>query len=211
VSANTQINGTWTGWYIQTANGYEGKSDLDLYNNWYNFTGLQQEDNDSMQFYQSMQRYYNYPYFNEPLLSYIKETFTPFVDSVKAQSVGKLTPEQTQTYFGNFYSIMQSAQPVFNNNDRMEIQDHDFYQNLQLFKYHSGISQQGIYTLSFGLNPENYQPSGSQNFSRLDYQQFRINIFDTFPNEDKFNCYMYALNYNVFRIIGGIGSTVFSN
>jgi hypothetical protein len=187
------------------------RDDLDLYNNWYNFTGLQQEDNDSMQFYQSMQRYYNYPYFNEPLLSYIKETFTPFVDSVKAQSVGKLTPEQTQTYFGNFYSIMQSAQPVFNNNDRMEIQDHDFYQNLQLFKYHSGISQQGIYTLSFGLNPENYQPSGSQNFSRLDYQQFRINIFDTFPNEDKFNCYMYALNYNVFRIIGGIGSTVFSN
>jgi hypothetical protein len=187
------------------------QDNLYLYNDWYNFTGLSQENYQSMEFYQSMQRFYNYSYFNEPLLSYIKETFTPFVNDIKSQSVYKLTPQQAQTFFGNFYSIMQSAQPVFNNNDRMEIQDHDFYQNLQLFKYHSGIPQQGIYILSFGLKPEDFQPSGTQNFSRLDYQEFRINIFNTYPIEQRFNCYFFALNYNVLRIIGGIGSTVFSN
>jgi hypothetical protein len=187
------------------------QDNLDLYNDWYNFTGLSQEDYQSFQYYQYMQKFYNYGHFNEPLLSYIKQTFTPFVNSVKAQSVSQVPPQLAQTYFGNFYSIMESAQPIFNNNDRMEIQDHDFYQNLQLFKYHSGLSQQGIYILSFSLNPEDYQPSGSQNFSRLDNQEFRINIFDTFSNEQKFNCYMYGINYNVFRIIGGMGSTVFSN
>jgi hypothetical protein len=93
----------------------------------------------------------------------------------------------------------------------MEIQEHDFYQNLQIFKYHSGYSKDGIYVLSFALNPEEFQPSGTQNFSRLDYQEFRVNIFNTYPIEQKFNCYMYAINYNVFRIIGGMGSTVFSN
>jgi hypothetical protein len=182
---------------------------LDQYNDWYNFTGLEYDK--SFAYWQSVLKYYTYKYYNEPLLGYIKENFTNFVNSVKAQSVDKLTPEQTQTYFGDYYSIMQSAQPVFNNNDRMEIQEHDFYQNLQLFKYHSGISQNGIYTLSFGLKPEDHQPSGTQNFSRLDYQEFRINIFNTYPIEQKFNCYMYAINYNIFRIIGGMGSTVFSN
>jgi hypothetical protein len=93
----------------------------------------------------------------------------------------------------------------------MEIQDQDFFQNLQVFKYHTGASQQGIYVLSFALNPEEQQPSGTQNFSRLDYQEFRINVYNTYPVEEKFNCYMYARNYNVFRIIGGIGSIVFAN
>ncbi len=183
--------------------------DLDLSNDWYNFTGLR--DNDSFNYYQSMQQFYCLQHFNEPLLSYIKENFTDFVNSVKAQSVYKLTNQQTQTYFGNYYSIMQSAQPVFNNNDRMEIQDHAFFENLQLFKYHTGLTPHGIYILSFGLKPEDSQPSGTQNFSRLDYQEFRINIFNTYPIELRFNCYMYAMNYNVFRIIGGMGSTVFSN
>ena len=182
---------------------------LDQYNDWYNFTGL--EEHRSFEYWQSQLKYYNLQHFNDPLLSYIKENFTQFVNNVKAQSVDKLTPEQTQTYFGNYYSIMESAQPVFNNNDRMEIEDHDFYQNLQIFKYHSGLSQNGIYVLSFALKPEEHQPSGTQNFSRLDYQEFRINIFNTYPIEQKFNCYMYAINYNVFRIIGGMGSTVFSN
>ena len=187
------------------------QDNLDQYNDWYNFTGLNNQDSNSFAYWQSQLQFYNYNEYNEPLLGFIKETFTNFVNDVKAQSVYKLTPEQTQTYFGNYYSIMQSAQPVFNNNDRMEIMDHDFYQNLQMFKYHSGISQEGIYVLSFALKPEEHQPSGTQNFSRLDYQEFRVNIFNTYPIEQRFNCFMYAVNYNVFRIIGGMGANVFSN
>ena len=187
------------------------RDDLDLYNDWYNFSGLNDDINRSFEFWQSEMRYYTYPFYLEPQLSYIKENFTNFVNSVKAQSVYKLTNQQAQTYFGNYYSIMESAQPVFNNNDRMEIQDHSFYENLQLYKYHSGFTPQGVYILSFGLAPEENQPSGTQNFSRLDYQEFRINIFNTYPIELRFNCYMYAVSYNVFRIIGGMGSTVFSN
>ena len=185
--------------------------DLDQSNDWYNFTGLKSDDSNSMLYWQSILKNYNYPNYNEPLLSYVKENFTNFVNNVKSQSVYKLTPEQTQTYFGNFYSIMESAQPVFNNNDRMELMDHDFYQNLQLFKYHNGITPNGIYILSFALRPEEHQPSGTQNFSRLDSQEFRINIFNTYPIELRFNCNMYAVSYNVFRIMGGIGSTVFAN
>ena len=182
---------------------------LDQSNDWYNFSGI--PENNSFQYWQSTQVYNGFQEYNEPLLEYIKNNFTDFVNQIKTTALNGLTPQQTQTYFGNYYSIMQSAQPVFNNNDRMEIQNQDFFQNLQAFKYHTGASQQGIYILSFALNPEEQQPSGTQNFSRLDYQEFRINIFNTYPIEEKFNCYMYARNYNVFRIIGGIGSIVFAN
>lgn len=183
--------------------------DLDQTNDWYNFSGL--TNNNSLEYWQSLMKLYTYTPNNDALKSYVKETFNTYINDIKAQSVGKLVPVQTQTYFGDYYSIMESAQPVFNNNDRMEIQEHDFYQNLQLFKYHTGISHQGIYILSFALKPEDNQPSGTQNFSRLDYQEFRVNIFNTYPIEQRFNCYMYAVNYNVFRIIGGIGATVFAN
>jgi hypothetical protein len=183
--------------------------DLDQYNDWYNFTGLHLHN--SLKYYQSQLKYYGLQEFYEPELSYIKENFTNFVNGIKAQSVYKLQGAQAQTYFGDFYSIMETAQPVFNNNDRMEIEEHDFYQNLQLFKYHSGYTPPGVYILSFALKPEDYQPSGTQNFSRLDYQEFRVNIFNTYPIEKRFNCMMWAVNYNVFRIIGGMGSTVFSN
>jgi hypothetical protein len=185
------------------------RDDLYLSNSWYNFTGLPTKG--SFQYWQMNLPLFGLQHYYQPELTYIKENFSDYVNSVKAQSVYKLTPEQTQTYFGDYYSIMQSAQPVFNNNDRMEIQDKDFYQNLQMYKYHSGFVKEGIYILSFALKPEELQPSGTQNFSRLDNQEFRINIFNTYPIEQRFNCYMWAINYNVFRIMGGIGATVFSN
>jgi len=182
---------------------------LDETNDWYNFSGIQHKD--SLAFYQSQLQYYNLQYTNEPLQSYINNNFSSFITNLKNESVNKLTNEQTQTYFGNYYSIMESFQPIFNNNDRMETQEHDFYENLQTFKYHSGNPSKGIYTLSFALNPEEHQPSGTQNFSRLNSQQMKINIFNTYPKQQNFNCYMYAINYNVLTIIGGIGSTTFSN
>ena len=49
--------------------------------------------------------------------------------------------------------------------------------------------------------------------SRINEQQLRLNIFETPRYEgqtDKFDLHLYAINYNVFRIMGGIGQIVFS-
>ena len=50
--------------------------------------------------------------------------------------------------------------------------------------------------------------------SRINKQEFSVNIFDTDNtpfNNDKFDLHFFAVNYNVFRIMGGIGQIVFSN
>ena len=109
---------------------------------------------------------------------------------------------------------MRYANLKFNGNERFAIRQKEYFQNLQIYKYHSGTGQNGLYIYSFSLNPEEDQPSGSCNMSRINEQQLYIYIYDT-ENElsktDKFDLHLYAPNYNVFRIMGGIGSIVFSN
>lgn len=114
----------------------------------------------------------------------------------------------------DYYSIMKDAKLIFNGHDRFEIQDRTFFENLQVYKYHTGSSRRGLYVYSFSINPEKEQPSGTCNMSRINEQQLRLNIFETPRYEgqtDKFDLHLYAINYNVFRIMGGIGQIVFSN
>ena len=66
----------------------------------------------------------------------------------------------------------------------------------------------GVY--SFALKPEEHQPSGTCNFSRIDsailtgnYCPYTANTTDTL--------YVYAVNYNVLRIMSGMGGLSYSN
>ena len=62
-----------------------------------------------------------------------------------------------------------------------------------------------INVYSFALKPEEHQPSGTCNFSRIDSAQL---IFNT-ANGESFN--IYAVNYNVLRIMSGMGGLAYSN
>jgi hypothetical protein len=62
-----------------------------------------------------------------------------------------------------------------------------------------------INVYSFALKPEEHQPSGTCNFSRIDNAQL---IFNT-ENGEVFN--IYAVNYNVLRIMSGMGGLAYSN
>ena len=62
----------------------------------------------------------------------------------------------------------------------------------------------GVY--SFALKPEEHQPSGTCNFSRIDNAQLEIigGAAGSEPN-------VYAVNYNVLRIMSGMGGLAYSN
>ena len=61
-----------------------------------------------------------------------------------------------------------------------------------------------INVYSFALKPEEHQPSGTCNFSRIDNAQL---IFSADTGVDK----VYAVNYNVLRIMSGMGGLAYSN
>ena len=72
----------------------------------------------------------------------------------------------------------------------------------------------GLYNYCFSHDPENDQPTGGVNLSMINNPQMLIKIYDTemYDNKlDKFELHLYAVKYNIFRIMGGIGSVVFSN
>ena len=61
---------------------------------------------------------------------------------------------------------------------------------------------------SFALNPEENQPSGTCNFSRIDNATLELSLED---NLDATKVSVYALNYNVLRIMSGMGGLAYSN
>ena len=78
-----------------------------------------------------------------------------------------------------------------------------------------GLNPINVY--SFALNPEEHQPSGTCNFSRIDTTTL---VFDsvttggdgTFPTKNyPYSFRSYAVNYNIFRIMSGMGGLAYSN
>jgi len=66
-----------------------------------------------------------------------------------------------------------------------------------------------VYCYSFALKPEEHQPSGTCNFSRIDtaYLQSDVN----FANGSGDSLKVFAINYNVLRIMSGMGGLAYSN
>ena len=74
--------------------------------------------------------------------------------------------------------------------------------------------RQYIYSYSFALSPEEHQPSGTCNFSRIDNAvlQLKYNKANqTALNANSLNLNVYAVNYNVLRIMSGMGGLAYSN
>lgn len=116
--------------------------------------------------------------------------------------------------FNNMNNIMYSAKLIFNGNDRFALKDNNFFNYLQPYKYHSNTPSSGVNVYSFALNPEELQPSGTCNISRLNSLQLELNtrsINSSNIYDFGYEIFVFALNINVLRIIGGIGGLVFSN
>ena len=96
---------------------------------------------------------------------------------------------------------------VLNGQDRFKEQSGKYFNQVQPFNHHSGSPMPGIYSYSFALKPEEHQPTGTCNFSRIDNAQVSIK-----PNSGRCDTlHMFATNYNVLRIQSGMGGLAFSN
>jgi len=97
---------------------------------------------------------------------------------------------------------------VLNGQDRFKEQAGKYFNSYQPYVYHTGVPYPGIYAYSFALQPEEHQPTGTCNFSRIDNAQVAINIKGcaTTPLQR-----MFAVNYNILRIQSGMGGLAFSN
>jgi hypothetical protein len=82
---------------------------------------------------------------------------------------------------------------------------------VQPYQFHTVIPfDDFVYSYSFSFHPEDVQPSGSMNASRLDNITIQLNMnSDVTPARGPGNCRVYGLNHNVLRIIDGFGGLLF--
>ena len=118
---------------------------------------------------------------------------------------------------GNVYTPNSSCGPmasfrlILNGQDRFKDQSGKFFNQVQPSWHHTGSPYPGIYCYSFALKPEEHQPTGTCNFSRIDNSQVSISMKPGLTFSAGSNLDMYAVNYNVLRIQSGMGGLAFSN
>ena len=110
---------------------------------------------------------------------------------------------------------------VLNGHDRFAARPVKYFCQTQVWQHHTGTPVKGdartaaasglasvteIAVYSFALKPEEHQPSGTCNFSRIDNAQLRATAGTATANMQ-----IYAVNYNVLRIMSGMGGLAYSN
>ena len=102
-----------------------------------------------------------------------------------------------------------TAKFLFNGHDRFDERESFYFREVQSFATHSRSPNKHIYLYSFGLKPEEHQPSGTCNFSRLDNSNLNL-TFDS-NNTEESEIKVYGVNYNVLRVMSGMAGLAYSN
>ena len=104
-----------------------------------------------------------------------------------------------------------SGKLILNGNDRFSQRDGLYFNLIQPYQHHENIPYNtGINVYSFALKPEEHQPSGTLNMSRIDTSTLSLNYVNGI-SESPASIYVYAVNYNVLRILSGMGGIAYSN
>ena len=108
--------------------------------------------------------------------------------------------------FEETYGPLSLFTLFMNSQERFKPQTGKYFNQYQPYQYHSGAPYAGIYSYSFALRPEEHQPSGACNFSRISKTEAYSEL-KTQPRIQK----LFAVNYNILRIKSGMGGLAFAN
>ena len=124
-------------------------------------------------------------------------------------------------------SYVSAAKLQLNGHDRFKEETGDYFAHVQRFQHHTGVGMsdaahsvkrvhtqgvnssnvhEGIYCYSFGLRPEEHQPSGTCNFSRIDNAVLNLTTVGSISE-----VWVFAHSYNVLRVMSGMGGLAYSN
>jgi len=105
-----------------------------------------------------------------------------------------------------------TAKLQLNGQDRFSEREGSYFDLVQPFFAHTRTPDSGINVYSFALRPEEHQPSGTCNFSRIDNATLQLVLSNaTVEGTKTAKVRVYAVNYNVLRIMSGMGGLAYSN
>jgi len=105
-----------------------------------------------------------------------------------------------------------TAKLQLNGQDRFSEREGSYFSWVQPYQSHTRSPDEGINVYSFALRPEEHQPSGTCNFSRIDNATLQLVLSNaTVEGTKTAKVRVYATNYNVLRIMSGMGGLAYSN
>ena len=176
--------------------------------------------------------------FNHPVKELVWRGVNQPIKSDKNNDEADIIPGANFIYIGAPITLSGTWQLKLNGHDRFAERDTKYFTRTQIWQHHTGYGgmivqgsdasggssndivavntqgTDGIAVYSFALKPEEHQPSGTCNFSRIDNAQLvRTNGGNsaTDPNRLTGGLHIYAVNYNVLRIMSGMGGLAYSN
>ena len=117
-------------------------------------------------------------------------------------------------------NVVSQAKIELNGHDRFDWQEGSYFNYVQP-RAHTRTPADGVNVYCFGLHPENHQPSGSANLSRIDTTILHLTLTDekrpsgssvpllNWVSDSKL--WIFALNYNVLRVMSGMAGKAYSN
>jgi len=105
-----------------------------------------------------------------------------------------------------------TAKLQLNGQDRFSEREGTYFDLVQPYQHHTRNPDTGINVYSFALRPEEHQPSGSCNFSRIDNATLQLVLSNaTVEGTKTAKVRVYATNYNVLRVMSCMGGLAYSN
>jgi len=105
-----------------------------------------------------------------------------------------------------------TAKLQLNGQDRFSEREGTYFDLVQPFQHHTRHPDTGINVYSFALRPEEHQPSGTCNFSRIDNATLQLVVSAAaIGSSATAKVRVYATNYNVLRVMSGMGGLAYSN
>jgi hypothetical protein len=151
-----------------------------------------------------------------------------FVDTRVGSASGTRNPWDVRVVQPSNYGLRLdgAGNPVgsvlvkLNGHDRFDLREGSYFNYVQPFQHHTRTPADGVNVYSFGLHPEQHQPSGTANLSRIDTTELKLVFTDPFRSnklvpaldyarDSAFN--VFAVNYNVLRCMSGMAGLAYSN
>lgn len=168
----------------------------------------------------------------------VKELIWVFQDARKTDCGSDTSIAAGYTQPFSYDDIVNRGRLQINGQDRFDERYGDYFWKVQPYQHHTGgafaravvnaaaagvtpvvptPTPNPINVYSFAIQPEEHQPSGTCNFSRIDtstlvFDSITSTAAGTFPSKTfPYNFRIYAVNYNIFRIMSGMGGLAYSN
>jgi hypothetical protein len=143
------------------------------------------------------------------------------INGIEIQFDGIYEGEDTAILTINYTGPLNTFELLFESYPRQKSLDGNFVNTVEAYKHHTSIPEDGIYMYSYSISPEQYQPSGSCNYSAMRYKSMTVKFTDTFWNYasnynlntdiNKARFTIYGLTYNILRLANGMGALYFSS